>query len=256
MSTEAIALFTPGNSFFHKVSPFTKLILALSLIFAAFMGKSILIPLSIFGISITFLLLAGVFKQAVKSVFQYAFMMILILFVVQSFWYSGGESPIWELGPLNIKVLGFQFASFIALRLLIVITCFYVMLFTTHPGDLVVSLEQHNFSPKLSYIFLATLQSIGELQSRLKLIMEVQQCRGVEVAGNVFQRAKAYLPLMGPLVIGSLLSIESRALALEVRGFSSKKRTHLRKVVEQPWERGARIFLVVLPLISLATRWL
>jgi energy-coupling factor transport system permease protein len=203
-----------------------------------------------------FLIIAGVFKRAFKSVIQYVFFMFLVLFIVQSFWYSGVESPIWTLGFLKIKTLGFLFASFISLRLLIVVTCFYVMLFTTHPGDLVVSLEQHKFSPKFSYLFLATLQSIGELQERLKVIMEVQQCRGVEVAGSLLQRAKAYLPLMGPLVIGSLLSIESRALALDVRGFSSKKRTHLRNVIELPWESTARIALYCLPVISLALRWL
>jgi energy-coupling factor transport system permease protein len=255
MSNESISLFTPGNSIFHKTSPFTKLVLALSLTLTAFMANSIWIPLVIFAFAILFILAAKVFRKAAKSVFQYTFFMLLVLFIVQSFWYSG-ESPVWTIGPFEIKVYGFMFASFIALRLLIVITCFYVMLFTTHPGDLVVSLEKHKFSPKFSYIFLATLQSIGELQTRLKVITEAQQCRGVEISGNVLQRAKAYLPLMGPLVIGSLLSIESRALALEVRGFSSKKRTHLRSVNELRFEPSARIILYILPLLALASRWL
>ncbi len=256
MSNESVALYTQGQSFFHRLSPFTKLILALSFTFSSFLAKSIWVPLVIFVFSMIFLLVAGVFKKAMKSVIQYALFMILILFVVQSFWYSGGESPIWVLGPLKIKALGFIFASFIALRLLIVITCFFVMLYTTHPADLVVSLENHKFSPKFSYLFLATLQSVGELQERLKVITEVQQCRGVEIGGNLFQRAKAYLPLMGPLVVGSLLSIESRALALEVRGFSAKKRTHLRQVVELPWEKRTQLFLVILPFVALLSRWL
>jgi energy-coupling factor transporter transmembrane protein EcfT len=104
---------------------------------------------------------------------------------------------------------------------------------------------------------LATLQSITEMQERAAVIMDVQKCRGVEMEGGLATRARAYFPLIGPLIIGSILNIENRALALEVRGFSSgATRTYIQKVEEEPWEVWLRYFLVLLPILSLVFRWL
>ena len=161
----------------------------------------------------------------------------------------------WEIGPLVIHVEGFLYACQVTLRLLIVICSFYLLITTTHPYDLAMDLEQRGLPPKIGYILLATLQAMFELQERLKVIVDAQKCRGVEVQGNLMVRLKAYFPIVGPLVIGSILNIESRALALELRGFSANvPKTVLHKINEQPWERWLRWSLLLLLVFSLLAR--
>lgn len=248
-------LFHPGDSVIHRLNPATKLTVALSFALTSFICTRVWLPLALVAASLVLLSLGQALRKAGDIIVKYLLFMLVILFVVQSFWYSGGASPIWPVGPFNIKIYGFLFASMITLRLLVVLCTFYLMMFTTHPSDLVFNLERRGLPPKIAYVMLATLQSIGEMQERANVIMDVQRCRGVEMEGGLLTRTRAYFPLIGPLIIGSILTVESRALALEVRGFSSgSTRTYLREIHEASWERWARYLLAALPLAALIVR--
>ncbi len=238
------------------VGPFFYTI-ALSFTLATLAADLIWIPIAILLVSALLLALAHALGRVGKIILRYVLIMLAFLFVVHSLWYTGGESPVYVLGPLQVKVYGFLYASMISLRLLVVLCAFYLLMFTTHPSDLVFNLERRGLPPKVAYVLLATLQSIVEMQERAAVIMDVQKCRGVEMEGNLATRARAYFPLIGPLIIGSVLNIENRALALEVRGFSSgARRTYLQEIQEERWEVWWRYLLVILPFISLAARWL
>ncbi len=249
--------FRPGTTVAHRLNPFTKLTIAISFTLASFASDSLWIPLVLLLASIVLLSLARVLFQVGGILTRYLLFMLAVLFVVQSLWYPGGSSPIRMLGPFEIKIYGLLFATMVSLRLLVVICSFYLMMFTTHPADLMFNLERRGLSPKIAYVMLATLQSIVEMQERTAIIMDVQKCRGVEMEGNLYVRAKAYFPLIAPLIIGSILSIENRALALEVRGFSSGSvRTYMKTIDEPVWEIWVRYLLYSLPVLSLMTRWL
>jgi energy-coupling factor transport system permease protein len=251
------SLFQPGSTIIHRLNPLTKLSLALSFALSSLVSNSVLILLTLVFTSIILLALAKALRQAGVVIFKYLFFMLLILFIVQSFWYSGGDSPVWVIGPLKIKEYGFLFAAIISLRLLVILSCFYVMMFSTHPAHLVSTFERSGLSPRIAYLMLSTMQTIGELQGRAQTIMEVQKCRGVEVEGSLATRARAFLPLFGPLIIGAVLNLESRALALELRGFSStKSRTNLHEITEARWEIWLRYLLAILPFLALGARWL
>ncbi len=248
-------LFRSGNTIIHRMNPYTKLVLATSFSIAGFVAPSLPLPLALLLISIALLVLARAATEVAKTVIKFVLFFMIVLFVVQSLWWSGGESPIYMLGPVPIRVHGFLYSCLVATRVLTVLCSFYLMMFTTHPSDLVFSLEQRGLSPKIAYVMLATLQSIIEMQERANVIMEVQKCRGVETEGSLSNRARAYFPLIGPLIIGSVLNIESRALALEVRGFSSTiKKTYLRIFTDMPWEPWLRYLLIALPFVVLAAR--
>jgi energy-coupling factor transport system permease protein len=250
-------VFRPGKSIIYQLNPLTKLVLAAGFSISGFIAPNFIIPLVLLLLSVALLFVAQAAREVGKTIFRFAIFFMVVLFVVQSLWWSGGESPIYMLGPLSIRVNGFLYACQVAFRLLTVLCSFYLMMFTTHPSDLVFSLEQRGLSPKIAYVMLATLQSIVEMQERASVIMEVQKCRGVETTGSLLVRSKAYFPLVGPLIIGSVLNIESRALALEVRGFSSEtKKTYLKTYPEMSWEPALRYGLLALPVAVLAARFL
>lgn len=253
---ESSGLFRAAKTPIHALNPFTKVVLALCFSFSVFFADSIWVPLGLVFVTALLLGIARALKDVGLVLLKYLSVMIVILFVIQCFWYTGGESALWSLGPLTIKTEGFLFASLVTLRLLTVLGGFYLMMVTTHPSDLVIDLEQRGMHAKLAYVILATMQSLGEMQQRSQVIMEVQQSRGVETKGSLITRAKAFIPLIGPLIIGSILNIESRALALEVRGFSSSKaKTYLKKFPEEKWEKTARWVLVIFTGLVLVLRW-
>jgi energy-coupling factor transport system permease protein len=238
------------------MNPITKLVLAASFSIAAFMAPNLVLPLVLFILCVVLLFVARAASEVARTIFKFVLFFMIVLFVVQSLWWSGGESAHFMIGVIPIHVAGFLYSCQVAARLLTVLCSFYLMMFTTHPSDLVFSLEQRGLSPKIGYVLLATLQSVIEMQERAIVIMEVQKCRGVESQGNLLVRSRAYFPLIGPLIVGSVLNIESRALALEVRGFSSGAgKTYLKIFTDMAWEPWLRYLLVALLVAVVIARF-
>jgi energy-coupling factor transport system permease protein len=63
------------------------------------------------------------------------------------------------------------------------------------------------------------------------------------------------LPLVEPLVLGSIIDVDERAIALEARGFSSDKpKTFFRTVEDQRWEQILRWVLVIASVLLIVGR--
>lgn len=254
--SESTGIYKAGDTAIHRLSPYTKLVLALSFTISAFAAHSLWVQVGLLLVCLLLLVAAKSLLRVFKATYRFFLFFILVLFLVQSlFWV--GESATLTLGPLEIQVEGVLFACQVTLRLLTVLSSFYLLLATTHPSNLVFDLEQRGLPPRLGFVALTSLQAIDELQSRASTILQAQQCRGVEIQGSLRVRLRAYFPIIAPLIIGSVLDIENRALALELRGFSADvPKTVLREYGEQPWERWLRGGLLLLPAVILLARLL
>ena len=86
-------------------------------------------------------------------------------------------------------------------------------------------------------------------------ITDAQRSRGMETESNLFVRMKAFLPLISPVVMSSLINIRERAIALDVRGFGRKqKKTWLYDRPKYKWDPLIRIILVLLILATIVWR--
>ncbi|WDU84655.1 energy-coupling factor transporter transmembrane component T [Caloramator sp. Dgby_cultured_2] len=92
---------------------------------------------------------------------------------------------------------------------------------TTKPSDLIENLVRRGLSPKLGYVLASVLQIIPQMLSTMDTILDAQRSRGLETEGKLIKRLKAFIPLIGPAVMNSLISTRERAMALEMRGFNS-----------------------------------
>ena len=87
---------------------------------------------------------------------------------------------------------------------------------------------------------------VPRLQARAVTVTEAQQARGLRVSGSLASRARAVLPLGGPGVVGALIDVRERTLALEARGFGAGgPRTAYRVVADPPGDRWLRLLVVL-----------
>jgi energy-coupling factor transport system permease protein len=131
---------------------------------------------------------------------------------------------------------------------------FILFAMTTRPDTLMISLKQVGVPSSFAYIIVTTLQIIPRFQSKAFTILDAQRSRGLETEGNMFTRARAVVPIILPLVLGSLLEVEERAIAIEARGFNSKKEET--SLIEIPDTNRQiilrRVFLAIMILTILA----
>jgi energy-coupling factor transport system permease protein len=109
-------------------------------------------------------------------------------------------------------------------------------------------------SPRVAFVAVAAIEAVPTLVERAGVIAESQRARGLDTEGSLRARLRGVMPLIGPVIIGSLTDVEERSLALESRAFSRPGRRHLLWAMpDAPWERVLRwVLLGLLAATALA----
>jgi energy-coupling factor transport system permease protein len=177
--------------------------------------------------------------------------------IVNVFFFPGGEDVLLRIGPVTATREGLLFAAEILARILAIsgaVTLFYL---TTRPAELAVGLEARGVSPRVAFVILASVQAVPSMVERAAAIIAAQRARGLDTEGSGLRRARGIVPIVGPVLLGSIAEVEQRTMALEARGFTRPgRRTLLWQPVDTMLQRGARWSLVLALAGLSAARWL
>jgi energy-coupling factor transport system permease protein len=256
---ERLSFYSKRDSFLHNLNPLTKIILALSIvlisIFSPWYWTShvllllVIIPLGFIG-------------KVGKEYFTSAIRLIIpaagFIFLMQAFFQPIGQTDIFNFWFLHITQESLSYGFRIATRITVMISAFTLFLLTTHPSELMSDLTRRGLPPQFAYVIISTLQILPQMQAKAQTIIAAQQSRGLDTESTFLKRAGSVVPLVSPLVFGSLVEVEERAIAIEARGFTSKKeKTSLHEIPDSRLDQVIRWILVILVIISIAlTIWL
>jgi energy-coupling factor transport system permease protein len=246
------SFFVPADSVLHRLNPLTKLTLVFALIVPAFLSVRGLAPY--LAIPICLAVFAGkVQKQYLNFFFKLILPTILFMFIMQSVFLPGGETILFEVGRFDVALETVQKAFLTVSRLFVMISSFTLLLLTTHPGELMSDLTRRGLPPQFAYVIISTLQILPQMQAKAQTIIAAQRARGLDTESTFLRRAGSLLPLVAPLVFGSLVEVEERAIAIEARGFTSTHvKTSLHEVADSSFDKALRWMLIILVVITLA----
>ena len=216
--------YFPGNSLLHRFDPRSKILFTVLFIAAIFLckglvsyGITLLILLMMIGIS---KVQPRVFLKGMKPV-----VFIVVCTAILNLFYTSG-TVLWSWGILKITEEGIWKAGFMVLRILMLIACTLLLTYTTSPIALTDGLELL-LSPlkkikvpihELSMMMCIALRFIPTLIEETDKIMSAQKARGADFeSGNIFQRAKALVPILVPLFISAFRRADELATAMECR---------------------------------------
>lgn len=238
----------PPRSALGRLNPMTQLALAgvLSLAALAFPWY---VGLAVTAICFVLATVLGKLGSFWSVWWKTVLILVIIILVLQTF-FIGGESVLYTLGPISATQEGLDRGVGFACRVLGMGSSILLLTQMLDIHKLVQEMEQRGYHPKLTYVILATVSIIPEMGKRMSAIMAAQRSRGIETDSNVWVRAKAFVPTIGPLILTSIVSVEEKALTLESRGFSIEgKRTSLHHVEDPPREKAARRLLGIMALL-------
>jgi len=240
----ATGYFEPGDSWLHRRHPTTKLLGLATVLLAAFLlPPTILLLLG--GLLATAAATAGVLPTVARGLRIPAVLLGSIV-VVNALFFPGGTDMLARLGPFAVTREGLAFGVISAGRVLIAFVVSVLFLLTTLADDLLEALVARGASHRIAFVVLSAVQMVPRLQARAGQILEAQQSRGLATTGSLGQRIRALVPLVGPVLLGSLIDVRERTFALEARGFgASRARTAYRVVPDPPGDRWLRLVLVV-----------
>ncbi|QBD77599.1 energy-coupling factor transporter transmembrane protein EcfT [Ktedonosporobacter rubrisoli] len=254
MASEAqLGLYVARSSQLHNLNPLTKLVLAGCIIVLDFvfpnywmstiLAVGVLLPLCLWG---------KIGGPVMRVMLQVILPLAAFLFIIQGLFYPEGKTILWQLGFLSVKKEGIEFAYLTSARLVTMVGAMLLVLCTTHPSTLMADLSRRKVSPTLTYIVISTLQLIPQTQAKARTIIDAQRARGLATEGGFYSRIKALLPLIIPLILGSLQETEERAIALEARAFKARRpKTSLVIVPDSLLQQRVRIGLMVITVLLL-----
>jgi energy-coupling factor transport system permease protein len=107
----------------------------------------------------------------------------------------------------------------------------------------------------LAFIANASVQTVPALVERAAQITAAQRARGLDTEGSIPKRIRGLLPIVGPVILGSIAEVEERTMALEARGFTRPgRRTLLWAPDDAKWQRVVRWGLVVAVVAVIGAR--
>lgn len=250
---KALSLYEEKDTVIHKIDPLSKI-----LYIVAAIAIPVIIPLksaalSCLAFSLVLLLTGKVIKKIIPLV-SFSFLILISIVIIQGLFKSDNVTPLFSIGSLTFYKEGFFYSIGICLRVMNILCAFSILVLTTKPSDLIEALVRKGLSPRIGYILSSVLQIIPEMTATMGTITDAQRSRGMETEGKLMVRIKAFFPLIGPVVMNSLINTRERSMALEVRAFNSKtKKTFLNEEFSHKY--GLLIKIVLMIFILLAVIW-
>lgn len=223
-----VFLGRPGPSAFHRLNPLTKATLATVTAIAAvalggLVGPAVLVAAFVLVPAAA----AGVLGRLLRLALLLALPIAVSAFLVNLFFFPGGQTELLRIGPIVATGEGLELALEILARILAIsgaITLFYL---TTRPAELVVDLERRGINPRVAFVANASVQTVPAMVERAAQITAAQRARGLDTEGSVWRRVRGIVPIVGPVILGSIAEVEERTMALEARGFTRPGRRTL-----------------------------
>jgi len=241
--------YFPGESPIHRLDPRAKLVAMICYIVALFLGKWFV------SYALLLLILAAVVKVStvkpralVRGLKPVVF--ILVFTAVLNIFYTPGQALV-SFWIFTITKEGLLHAFFMVVRIVMLITCTFLLTYTTSPLALTDGLESLLGPLKklrvpvheLSMMMSIALRFIPTLIEETDKIMSAQKARGADFeSGNLLQRARALVPILVPLFISAFRRADELATAMECRCYhGGEGRTRMKQL---HWRPGDVLFML------------
>ncbi|OPJ60660.1 energy-coupling factor transporter transmembrane component T family protein [Clostridium oryzae] len=257
-----IGQYIPGDSFVHKLDPRTKIILSFLYIIELFIIKNFTGYLFAFAFILITVLLAKIPLKYIFRGLKPIFILLLFTAVLNLFMVRTGK-VIYSYGFVTIYYGGLRTASFMTIRLVLLIIGTSVLTLTTSPIELTDGIERllnpfkklglpaHEFAMMMTI----ALRFIPTLIDETDKIMKAQMARGADFdSGNIVQKAKSLIPLLVPLFVNSFRRADELAMAMEARCYrGGKGRTRMKVLKFSCNDLIASLAFVLLIIITIIT---
>ena len=231
--------YFPGATPAHKLDPRTKILLVVLYIVALFSARGLVT----YGLTaLTLAVCVRISRVGLKALVRglKPVLFIILFTAVLNMLFTPGEDLV-QIGILHISDQGLKNAFRMVVRIMLLIMGTFLLTYTTSPISLTDGLERLLNGLKrfrvpvheLAMMMSIALRFIPTLIEETDKIMPAQKARGADFeSGNIFQKAKALVPILVPLFISAFRRADELATAMECRcyhGGEGRTKLHVLK---------------------------
>ena len=256
--------YSPVDSVIHRLDPRVKLMATLVYLMSLFIMSSWTgYLLGALVLALLIRLSRVPFSFMTKGLRSILF--LLLLSVSFNLFLTPG-TMLLQIGFLKLTREGLRLALMMGFRLILLVLGSSLMTLTTTPNQLTDGLEKglgflkllHVPVHEIAMMMSIALRFIPILVEETDKIMKAQQARGADFeSGNIFQRAKAMVPILVPLFISAFRRANDLAMAMEARCYHGDEgRTKMKPLRYASRDRIAYALMAAYLAVSIGTRFL
>ena len=228
--------FFPGDTPIHRLDPRAKLLLTLFYIVALFVANGFFSYLVLFALLVLGVAISHIKPKTILKGLKPVFIILVVTAILNIFYTPGHELVSFWIFTITYE--GIRNAIFMIWRIMMLISCTFLLTYTTSPLLLTDGLEQLLGPLKkikvpvheLAMMMSIALRFIPTLIEETDKIMSAQRARGADFdSGNLLDKAKALIPLLVPLFVSAFRRADELATAMECRcyhGGEGRTRLH------------------------------
>ena len=234
--------YFPGNSPIHRLDPRAKLVALIFYIVALFLAEWFVTYAILLAVLAMMVALSRVSVRSLVRGLKPVVFLLIFTALLNALFTPGRELVSFWI--ITVTYEGLFHAFFMVVRIMMLISCTFLLTYTTSPLALTDGLESL-LSPlkklrvpvhELAMMMSIALRFIPTLIEETDKIMSAQRARGADFdSGNLIQKAKALIPLLVPLFISAFRRADELATAMECRCYhGGQGRTRMNQLHFKP----------------------
>ncbi len=227
--------YFPGDTVIHRLDPRTKILVLIVYITALFFAETP-VTYALMALCLAAAIWISRIKLSVMVRGLKPLVLVIVLTSILNILYTKGE-PLFSFWIITVTREGVMNAVKISVRIIMLVMGTFMLTYTTSPIMLTYGLELLMGPLKklkvpvheLAMMMSMALRLIPTLIEETDKIISAQKARGAEFdTGNLFEKARAMLPILVPLFISAFRRADELATAMEARCYhGGENRTRL-----------------------------
>jgi len=233
-----ILQYVHKDAFLHRLHPYTKIFFIIIVSLMAIIATDIPFLILMVVAMLAFAAYGELLKESLQQL-KLILLMSVIFILITVITMPNGETIAYIIpqgvpiigGSVPITMGGLMIGVVLTLRFMILIFAFQLFLISTQPRDIVHAMERIHLPIDYILMFIIALRFIPTLQIEGQRIHEAQLARGFNPGTGFLGKIRSVAPIVIPLVSNALLRSNVLGLTIDMRGYRTGKRTHVRERV-------------------------
>jgi energy-coupling factor transport system permease protein len=242
--------YFPGDTLIHRLDPRTKLVAVVLYFIALFSANSVFSTLLVIVTLMMCVAISRIKPRAMLKGMKPLLFIVIFTAILNLLYTEGRVIAQWWI--FKVTEEGLRRTVLMMVRITLLVSCTFLLTYTTSPLQLTDGLEQL-FRPlkkigfpvhEMAMMMSIALRFIPTLIEETDKIMSAQKARGADFeTGSLLNRAKALLPVLVPLFVSAFRRADELATAMECRCYhGGEGRTRMKALQMQAADWLALLF--------------
>ena len=255
--------YYPTGSKIHQLDPRVKLIFTFVFMIAVFSINKFYPFLAILAFVVFVAKVSKIPMKYLLKGIKPLWAILVITFLINALLTQG--TIIWQFYIFKITKEGLMLASFMIIRLVLLVVGTSILTLTTAPIELTDGIEKLLYplrkigvpAHEIAMMMTIALRFIPTLLDETDKIMKAQMARGADFESkNIIERAKSLIPLLVPLFISAFRRADELAMAMESRCYrGGDGRTRMNELVMKRFDILSFCFATIFMMAVVSTRF-